>query len=303
MKKVLVTGASGFVGRQCLKPLVQRGFEVCAVSRGLGLDIEPDVHWYRADLLEMHSGAELIRRLQPSHWLHLAWITTHGVYWNSPENLTWVQATLRMLEAFVEHGGQRLVMVGTCAEYDWNHGYCREEGTPLAPATFYGTCKHATRLLVEAVARQRGLSAAWARLFFMYGPYEHPDRLVPAVIRALLRGEPARCTHGRQVRDFLHIADVGDALGQLLDSTLCGPINVASGQPVAVKDIALEIGRQIGRPELVQLGAQAARPDDPPLLLADVRRLERELGWTPRWDLASGLRQTISWWRRAGGPT
>jgi nucleoside-diphosphate-sugar epimerase len=297
MKTVLVTGASGFVGRHCLPELPSRGFQVHAISRNGKPEPLPGVSWHRTDVLDEAAVTALVARLRPTHLLHLAWVTDHGAFWTSPENVTWSRATLNFLQAFAAAGGQRVVVAGSCAEYDWRFAGCVEGLTPLAPATFFGACKHATQTIASGFAHQCGLSLAWGRLFFGYGPHEGPARLVPSVVRALLRGQPAPCTQGKQMRDFLFGPDIGSAFVRLLDSGVEGPINIASGVPVAVGEVALRVGRILGRSDLVLLGALPERPNDPPLLVGDCGRLNKELGWSPRHDLDDGLKITIDWWR------
>jgi nucleoside-diphosphate-sugar epimerase len=202
-----------------------------------------------------------------------------------------------MAQLFSRLGGKRMVTAGTCFEYSWEYGYCREQLTPLDPSTLYGTCKHALQLTLSRLSEQAGLSIAWGRIFFLYGPHEHPDRLVSSVIRALLKGDEAPCSPGTQMRDFLHVEDVAGAFVALLDSETVGPVNIGSGCPVAVKDVVKEIARQLERQELVKLGALPARPGDPNLLVADTGRLRKEVGYTPAHSLEDGIRDTIRWWR------
>lgn len=307
MRRVLVTGATGFVGRHCPAELAARGYEVHAVtSREAGPGLEaPGVVWHRADLLGRGAARALVGAVGPTHLLHLAWYAEPGKFWASAENFRWVSASLELFEAFAAAGGRRVVAAGTCAEYEWGgEAPCVEGATPLRPATVYGACKHATRVVLEAFAAQRGLSAAWGRVFFLYGPHEHPARLVSSVTRSLLRGEPARCTHGRQVRDFLHAGDVGRAFVSLLDSDARGPVNVASGEPVALREVVSALGELTGRPELVELGAVEAPAGEPAVLVADATRLRAEAGWAPARTLRDGLAETVEWWRRelgAGG--
>jgi nucleoside-diphosphate-sugar epimerase len=213
------------------------------------------------------------------------------------ENFDWVRGSLALLEAFAAHGGARSITAGSCAEYDWHFGYCVETVTPCRPRTAYGVCKHALQELSAAFAATAGISSAWGRLFFLYGPHEHPDRLVPSVARALLAHELARCTHGTQVRDYLHVADAAAALVALLESEAIGPVNIASGIPVSVKTIVTQIAEALDGQHRLQLGALPTPADDPPLLVADVRRLTHEVGWSPVYDLGMGLEETIRWWR------
>lgn len=289
MRRVVVTGATGFIGRHTPGLLATRGFEVHPVSSR------------DADLLDRNASEALIRKLQPTDLLHLAWYAEHGKFWTSPENDRWVEASLELLRAFADFGGRRAVIAGTCAEYDWNgDGLLSEDSTPLAPATPYGAAK--ARLHVEAasVAAEAGVSLAWGRIFFVYGPGEDPRRLVASVARALIAGEPAACTHGEQVRDFLHAGEVADALATLLASNVEGPVNIGSGEPTRIKEIVAEVAHATGRPDLVRLGALPANPDEPPRLVADVRRLREEVRWKPRGSLAQGIADTVAWWAGQG---
>ncbi len=240
--------------------------------------------------------------VRPTHLLHLAWVVTPGAFWASPLNWPWVDASRTLLAAFGAVGGQRVVMVGSCSEYAASADPCVEGRTPLAPTTVYSACKAATSVMLPAFARHHGVgSAAWARLFYLYGPGEQPDRLVPSVIRTLLRDEPMPCSHGEQVRDFLYIEEVADALAALLDSPVTGDVNIASGRPITLRAFLSMSGAQLGRERLLEFGARPARPDEPATLTADVTRLTDEVGWTPRRSLEDGLARTIAWWRQEVG--
>jgi nucleoside-diphosphate-sugar epimerase len=299
MKRVLLTGASGFVGRHCLPALLAQGYEVHAVAfpKHAPPAEPPEVRWHQADLLDESQVSVLLTRVQPTHLLHCAWYAVPGKYWTATENFRWVEAGKYLLQAFADHGGQRVVGVGSCAEYDWRDGHCSELATPLNPATTYGACKHAFQLFLTDFSKHAKLSAAWARLFFLYGPHEPAERLVASVIKSILQEQPTLCTHGRQIRDFLFVQDAADALVALLDSDVMGPVNIASGEAVSVADVVQMIADQLGRPDLVRLGALPASENEPPLLLADVARLRDEVGWSPRYDLASGIAETINWWK------
>lgn len=294
--RVLVTGATGFIARQCIEPLRAKGYEVHAVSSRQHAENRA-VNWHRTDLLDVGQCNDLVSEVQPTHLLHFAWYAVPGEYWTSAENLRWVQASLELMRAFAASGGKRLVMAGTCAEYDWGFGHCSEGSTPLVPATLYGTCKHATQMMLASWSRQSGVSGAWGRVFSLYGPHEHPARLVASVIAALLRGEEVSCENGSLIRDYLHVADVASAFVALLDSDLEGPVNIGSGTGVALKDIVEKIGVKIGRPELIRLGARPSPVGAPPLLIADTARLSRT-GWSPSFDLDAGLDDTIAWWQK-----
>jgi nucleoside-diphosphate-sugar epimerase len=188
------------------------------------------------------------------------------------------------------------VGIGTCLEYEQSSAPLREDH-PLRPATVYGAAKAALYLAVSAWAQQTETEFAWLRLFHLYGPREDPRRLVANVMTSLLAGQRIATTAGDQLRDYLHVDDVGDAIAAVALSTICGEVNVGSGQPVAVRDLVATIGEAVGRADLIDVGARAPRPGDPPSLVADVTRLSTDVGWTPRLALRDGIKQTLEWWR------
>ncbi|MFO7904138.1 MAG: NAD(P)-dependent oxidoreductase [Pirellulaceae bacterium] len=298
MKRVLVTGATGFIGRQCLPMLLEKGYEVHGTFLHGQTPHAENVHWHQADLLDGNQLPDLVRRVAPTHLLLLAWNATPGVYVSSLDNVDWLRSSLQLVQLFKEFSGERVVGAGTCFEYDWSYGYCRESLTPLHPSTLYGTCKHALQLALAGFGKGAGLSSAWGRIFFLYGPNEYESRLVASVISAVLRSETAPCSSGKQIRDFLHVQDVAGAFVALLDSRVTGPVNIASGQPITIGEVVETIGEQLERPDLIARGVLPDRPNEPSVLFADVSRLTSEVGYRPRHDLHSGLRDTISWWRR-----
>jgi nucleoside-diphosphate-sugar epimerase len=289
--RVLVTGASGFVGRATVAALRDRGYEVHGVAREPAAAVEVD-QWHTADLLDPATVAPLVREASPSHLLHLAWTTGHGAFWSDPANRDWIAATRRLAEAFSAAGGVRMVMSGSCAQYDWTGDVTpfSETTTPRHPATVYGQAKNEAMDLVE----EAGSSHATALLFFPYGPFEATERLVPSVTRRLLAEENAPLTAGTQVRDFIHVADCGAALAALVDSEVTGPVNVGSGQGTTVLEVATTIGRIIGRENLLRVGA--IRSDDGWSVVAAIDRLRDEVGFVPRYELEAGLRDAVDWW-------
>ena len=300
--RVLVTGAAGFIGSHVTRQIVQEGHEVSAIilpgeSTGRLTDVVNRLSIVSLDLCETGAVRELVGKTRPECAIHLAWYAVPGKYWSAVENLDCVSMTLGLAQALAESGCKRLVAAGTCAEYDWDYGFLSEDKTPLKPRTLYGTCKNATRQILEAFCRQAGMSFAWTRFFYLYGPGEARERLIASVVTALLQGETARCSSGRQIRDFLHVRDVASGVWAVAKSKVTGPVNVGSGEPVRVRTIVETIARLLEGNGTIEWAAIAEDPQGPPLLVADVRKLIRETGWRQTLSLEEGLRDTIAWWR------
>lgn len=300
MKRVILTGADGFVGRQAILPLLDRHFEVHAVS-----NVDPpnellieNVNWHKTNLLDRDQVRQLSAEIGATHLLHFAWYVEHGKFWSANQNKTWVDASLNLFENFLASGGVKIVASGTCVEYSLDtEGLLNEISSPLQPQTLYGQCK----LDLQQKLASMNASYAWGRIFFLFGEYEHPERLASSVINALLDDRPAECSHGRQIRDFLHVADVANAFVALLDSGVEGAVNIASGEARTIRDLVEEIASIIGKPEKVRFGRVPTSDDEPKSIVADVTRLRNEVKWKPSISFRERLWQTVDWWKKKRG--
>jgi UDP-glucose 4-epimerase len=298
MKKVLVTGGRGFVGRHILNELVTLGFDVHAIASHS--DISEDlialpVTWHVCDLMKPEAAEALVKQVGPSHMIHAAWVTDHGDYWNSRQNLDWLATTAALLKAFAEVGGARYVGIGTCAEYEWTSSTYDEELTPELPATYYGNIKLEAHRVAMKTAEFLGFSAATGRIFFAYGPHENPKRILPYTCQKLALGEPVKISNGALVRDFLHVKDVGAGFATLLNSDLRGAVNIASGVPQALSELVDTVAKIANRPDLIDVNTQPSGSSEPLKLVAKIDRIS-STGWQPRIQIEQGLRETYEWW-------
>jgi nucleoside-diphosphate-sugar epimerase len=297
VKRVLVTGARGFIGRCCLPLLCLRGFEVHAVSAGTTGDYA-GVTWHRCDLLGAGAGEALLERVRPTHLLHLAWVAQAGVFWTSPQNHDWLNSSKRLAQSFYGLGGSRALGMGSCAEYQATDSPCSEEGTRVAPSSAYGQAKAAMCASLEQAAA--GAGWVWTRLFHPYGPAEPAGRFIPSIIEALESGTPIACTHGSQVRDFVYVEDAAEACVGLLDSEAAGIYNVGSGEGRSLRQAAATIIANLGGAPLVRWGERPAPAEDPPRMVADPGRIRAAIGWRPRTTFDEGIRRSIKARRAAG---
>jgi nucleoside-diphosphate-sugar epimerase len=300
--KVLLTGATGFLGSQVLASLASAEDEVVALrrprpDRSAPL-ARPHVMFVDGDLGDAARLAAIFRDHRPDAVVHLAWFTQHGAYWTAPENLGCVGDGMQLVRLAAEHGCRRFVGAGTCAEYDWSHDLLVETTTPCAPRTLYGAAKLALFLVAERFAAQAGMSFAWARYSFLFGPGEAAGRLVSAAIESLSAGADFACSAGAQVRDFVHVDEAAAATAALLRSKVGGPVNIGSGEPVSVRQlieiVADLVVARVGASGRPRFGALPTRPDDPAALVLDLARLRNEVGWKLQLPLRQALASTVA---------
>lgn len=267
---VLLTGATGFVGRQVLRALHESSVSVRAVVReGSQGRLKPTERIEKIivtrDLFfessqwwaDVCAGVDTI--------IHAAWHVEPGDYLESPKNLDCLSGTLQLAKGAALAGVRRFVGVGTCIEYDLASGMLSVD-TPLRPMTPYAAAKAAAFMALSRFLSQQKVEFAWCRLFYLYGEGEASQRLVPYLRDRLAAGEPAELTSGTQVRDYLDVCEAGRTIAQVALSSAEGPFNICSGVPITVRQFAEGIADEYGRRDLLRFGARPDSLSDPPVV-------------------------------------
>jgi nucleoside-diphosphate-sugar epimerase len=291
-RRVLVTGASGFIGRRVVRALVDMGCDVVGASRRRP-DADPGAaDWIVTDLLADGPHA-LVVRARADTMVHLAWIATPGLYGESPENLDWLRASTALCATFLVEGGRRLVAAGTC----WEGGL--EAGA--GPMSLYAKSKNACRIALEGqVAATPCATLAWARIFYLLGADDHRDRLAPSLARRLAAGEPAEVSARPIERDFIDVRDCGRAIAGLALTDAAGIFDIASGRGLTVRQLAEAMARAAGRPELAGVNPKFDRPGEPARLVGDPTALRRATGFAPALSLEQTIADILRHWQSAG---
>jgi len=301
--KILLTGAGGFIGSVFTRAAVAKGHQVA----GLLVPQEPvpsglvenrNTRWLRGTMDEAPWNE--IAEFAPEVCVHTAWVTAPGVYLESPDNYKFLESSIKFLRKVNENGTNHLVGLGTCIEYQIGNQKLSEDTTPIAPTTTYSRCKNELRLVMQADAKRHGFKCCWARVFYPYGPGEHPSRLCSSIIQKLSRGEQIVLKTPNSTKDYIFIEDLAEALLTVVEKQFEGEINLGTGIGISVREIGDTLAGMMGKPEAIQ---EANPPEVDPLgyVVADPSRLLR-LGWRPTHDIAVGLQSLLNRWQERLAP-
>jgi UDP-glucose 4-epimerase len=302
MPRVLLTGATGFVGSHTTRCLLAHGCQVAVIVRPESdlwriADVLPHLEVITADLGDLASASDRIRSFSPSVTIHLAWNGVGNRYRDDQAQVLNLQVALSLLETVHEAGCRVWVGLGSQAEYGVYDRRLSEE-TPPQPVSLYGITKLCTCLLARRFCDLYDMRFVWLRLFSAYGPADDPNWMIPYVILKLLRGERPALTKGEQRWDFLFVLDAAEAIYSVAtNSNVHGIFNLGSGDAPTVSSVAKRIRALVDPRLTLGLGDLPYRQDQIMHLLADNTRLVRATAWKPQVDLDEGLRRTVAWYR------
>jgi len=288
--KILLTGGSGFIGSRLAFLLHRHGHEVHVVTRAARAELSAELHV--ADVMDANAMRDIVAKVRPEVLVHLAWITTPGVFWNSPENLRWLAASSCLMKDAVELGCSAIVAAGTCAEYVLDGRVSVEDETPTANRTLYAATKNALRMVGTSYAESTGSRFAWGRIFYPYGSGESSEKFLSLVVRALERGAVFEVREPTRRIDYVHADDVAAAFAALVESpAAAGTFNIASGRAESLLGLAREVA------EAMDVDASRVRampnPQEGPNIIGRIDRLGA-LGWLPVRTLKTGLAELLS---------
>ncbi|HEX7873691.1 MAG TPA: NAD(P)-dependent oxidoreductase [Sphingobium sp.] len=267
MSVVLLTGATGFIGRHIHRDLVRRGHAVRVTVRPggagrLAVPVAADAILETDDIFARDADwwSNACRGVDAV--IHAAWYVEHGLYPDAAENAACVKGSIALAEGATRAGVPHVIGIGTCMEYRLPGEHLSVDAE-LDPQNFYAACKLATFHMMRAWFAQQDTAFSWARLFYLHGEGEHPDRLAAYLHRRLAAGEPAALSAGTQLRDFLDVTDAAAMIAGVVDTGQTGPINICSGRPVTIRAFAERIADGYGRRDLLHFSAMPPRPSDP----------------------------------------
>lgn len=277
MKKVVLTGSTGLIGKEATKPLEDAGFEVhCLTSTNCNLFDETAVN-------------EFFRKIKPEYLLHFAWFTGEG-YLESDLNEKYIAASMNMLEIFKQNGGKRAVFAGTCFEYNFKDERLKETD-PVKPTTLYAISKNKLREYAEIYCAQNDLSFGWGRIFYVFGKNEHEKRLTGHLINKLRQNKTVEIKCGQLIKDYMYTKDIANAFVKFLDSDVQGIVNICTGKGISLKDYSILIAEKLQKTELLRI--QSEQTNQPAKIVGDNTRLTKEVNFTCEFSIEKAIDEIL----------
>ena len=272
--KIFVTGASGFIGSAFCRQANAVGHELAYLIKPQRLD---------------EYSVETVKSFAPDIVMHCAWLTTPKIYLESQINLNLKNVSLHFLQQLMESGIKNIVCCGTCSEYELSLDPLEEDRSFINPRSIYASAKHELHTELLKTAQKTDTKISWARIFFPYGPGEHPDRLISSMLYALKNGHRFNIRTPNAVRDYIHVEDVAAALLFLAERKVKGTYNIGTGRGVALAYIAKLTENLIIKktPDLKNVKELTYESTD--MIVASTSKLN-SLGWTSRLSIEAGIR-------------
>ncbi len=293
-KKVLITGGTGFIGRNVVDELISRGWEVHSLVFPPFAPEKEGLIQYEMNLMDTDAVNKFLKEHNFENLIHLAWYVGPKCHVHDL-NLDWTLATLNLLKSFKENGGKRFAGAGTISEYEYKYGYLLEDETPTSPKTLYGESKNSIYKIASVYCKQNGIEFKWPRIFNLYGPAEKSQRLMPSVINSCLKGEDVKVSDCLKFQDYLHVKDTACGIVDVFESDIEGAVNICSGKPVQLRAIVEKIAELTNFKGKILWGAIPAAFGDE-VVVGNNEKL-KSIGWNQKYSLEEGLKETIDWWK------
>lgn len=288
-KKILITGATGLIGKEALQPLIEKGFEVYAltfISKGS----DSKVHWINANLFNEEEVKKVFEEVKPEYLLNFAWATT-GDYLSSDVNFDFLKAGMDLLKYFNLNGGKRAVFAGTCFEYEFKDTPLKEDDA-LNPTTVYAKCKNELREKAEVFCKNNDISFGWGRIFYVYGRGENEKRLTAHVVNSLKADKKVLITSGKLIKDYMYTKDIAGAFVNFLDTNVSGCVNICTGAPISIREYTTKIASKLSKEDLLEF--VDGPTNQPPLIVGDNSKLINEVGYKIQYSLDEAIEEVIN---------
>jgi nucleoside-diphosphate-sugar epimerase len=240
MRKLIVTGSSGILGRRLIELLSDSDFEVYAFYHKNDSVIKSaqNIKKVSCDIFDENAVNLLVKEIAATDLIHLAWTTKHDKYADSISNFDWLKASFNLLKSFGENGGKKFVGVGTCMEYSWGgNGLLVEESSANNPNTIYGKCKVNFKNIAKDYCEKLGIEFCWGKIFFLFGEGEDQNKFISSIIHSAFNAKEINCRNPNVLRDYISTQNAAEILANILKKNVCGEFNVSCGNVYSLRDL------------------------------------------------------------------
>lgn len=308
-KKILVTGATGFVGANLVRHFLKKGANISILKRQQSnlwriKDIINQISIYDANLIDYARVDKAVKRIKPDVILHAA---TYGGY-VTQDNMALIiktnfDGTVNLLDSCLKRGFEFFVNTGSSSEYGIKDSPMRESDL-LEPVTLYGVSKAAASIYCQCVAKKHNLPIVTLRLFSPYGYFDDGSRAVSYIILSCLKNKTVNISSPDSMRDFIFIDDVVDSYEKALgrnSSIGSGIFNIGSGKQCSIEKLAAKIASAVDNNIVVKYRKKSLSWIEPKVWVADISKSDAGLRWKPKFNIDEGLKKTIDWFRANKG--
>ena len=287
-KKVLLTGATGLIGKEIIQPLKELGYEISALTID---EKNPNngINWIKCNLFDEEAIKQSMEQVKPTHLLNFAWATT-GDYLTSGINLEFVKAGLNLLKYFKSNGGKRAVYVGTCFEYKFKDEPLKEYD-PINPQTLYAKSKNALHEIAEEFCKVNDISFGYGRIFYVFGHGENEKRLTAHLIKTLSENKEVIINCGSLIKDYMYTKDIAGAFAAFLDSNVEGSVNICTGKGISLRDYSTYIADKLGKTEYLTIKEE--QNNQPKIIVGDNSRLLNEVGYKIQFSFEDAIEEIL----------
>jgi UDP-glucose 4-epimerase len=298
--RILITGATGFIGSNLCKKLVSEGHDVAILSRNESsferiIDVFEKINVIYVDYSNLQNSELEIINFKPEIAYHIGWVGVENTDHNDEKMLLEnIQTTLSLSKILIKCEIKVVVALGSQAEYG-QYNQVINEKFPAKPTSFYGTAKLCAHNILNQYLLLNNIRFVWLRLFSSFGPYDNPNWLIPYVIKTVFDGKTPALTKAEQIWDFIYIDDVVDAIIECGENNNTkGIYNLGSGIGYSLKDVIIKIRNKINPKISLRFGEIPYKFNQTMVLQADITKLRIESNWSPKILIDEGLDLTIN---------
>lgn len=288
--RILITGGTGFVGEHVLKKISRSNNQILALTRSNVKSFDKNIKFLKCDLSSIKTYKKELSKFKPDAAIHLAW---QGIpNYNIENSLNNLNQGIELINILIAAGCKKIIAAGTLWEYGTLKGKVAESTIPV-PHNIFTATKNSLNLIGKEICREKNVEFIWARIFYVYGPGQRRDSLIPYLIDCLYKNTEPEIRNPEARNDFVYVEDVADAIFKLLiKKSPSGDYNIGSGKLTSIKHIISQIYKGFYKKQKYLRGRKHSM-DFINGIYADTSKINKVTGWIPKTTIDSGIGKTI----------